>query len=825
MAITNNNVQNIKFLRNGKLYVDRDAALAGINDNSADIADGSAILARYGSGNNVKTLVGFKYVDGENKSLTIFDNEGAAADVTALRQEINAKLGEGISSANTASAQLSALSGSSSDASGVTSVFGAKKYAKEYTDEKIAALDAEESGSSSYVTVQVDEANGVITGVTVNDTIDTAIGTAISGLDADISGNTDLVTVGVKEVDGKIAAVTVTDGISGYVATEIGKLDVDAITAGDGAFIKSVSQADGKVSATTAYMPSVVAISDAGKAITAVSQSNGTIAATAGTINAEYVTVADSGELLTATTVEGALAEIADEIDAMDKAASAVDGQVVTTVAESDGVVSETKANVKDLQLGGYALDTTATGAIASTDTINVALSKLENKSAAITIGNTDGSINVTSTTAGTDVNVNIKSGEKVLVKDANSEGIYTDLDLVKITTGLPAEIKERYQFLASDDTQIGTNIDIPKDSHIVSISYIKTGEHAQNLEYVYINASGVTQTTYVDMSELVLEAEFASGVTVTDHVAHGVVDPTSENFLTVGADGFKLSGVQNAINTAISGLDATVGSQTVATGKHVAVEVVEADGKLTGLTVVEDDIASASALGQEITDRDDADTVLSNRLGASVTTANTASAQLSALSGSSSDGSGVTSVWGAKAYAKDYADEKVSQVVAGLDATVSGESSHVNVQVVEADGVITTVTVTENDIASATALTAEIAARKAVDGQTGQTYVANTAATHISAATSLNNADVKLSDALDTEIARAKAAESAITYAFVSGATMNGSAVTFSNNSLAFGIQGSSTAAGNGATAINVATAADGTVTLALDTIDAGTY
>ena len=43
----------------------------------------------------------------------------------------------------------------------------------------------------------------------------------------------------------------------------------------------------------------------------------------------------------------------------------------------------------------------------------------------------------------------------------------------------------------------------------------------------------------------------------------------------------------------------ATVGSKTVATGKHVAVEVVETAGKLTALTVNESDIASAEALSQ----------------------------------------------------------------------------------------------------------------------------------------------------------------------------------------------------------------------------------
>ena len=73
-----------------------------------------------------------------------------------------------------------------------------------------------------------------------------------------------------------------------------------------------------------------------------------------------------------------ALNEINSKIVAMNKQADPVNGQVVTTVSETDGVVSETKAKVKDLQLGGYS-KTTATGAIAGTDTINVAFSKLEN--------------------------------------------------------------------------------------------------------------------------------------------------------------------------------------------------------------------------------------------------------------------------------------------------------------------------------------------------------------------------------------------------------------------------------------------------------------
>ena len=46
-------------------------------------------------------------------------------------------------------------------------------------------------------------------------------------------------------------------------------------------------------------------------------------------------------------------------------------------------------------------------------------------------------------------------------------------------------------------------------------------------------------------------------------------------------------------------------------------------------------------------------------------------------------------------------------------------------------------------------ALDAEIAARKAVDGQNGQTYVANENTNYISEATSLNDSDIKLDSAI----------------------------------------------------------------------------
>lgn len=57
-----------------------------------------------------------------------------------------------------------------------------------------------------------------------------------------------------------------------------------------------------------------------------------------------------------------------------------------------------------------------------------------------------------------------------------------------------------------------------------------------------------------------------------------------------------------NTVVTKIADLDAEVGSTTVASGKHVAVKVVETDGKLTNLTVTEKDIADAGTLSDYVT-------------------------------------------------------------------------------------------------------------------------------------------------------------------------------------------------------------------------------
>lgn len=591
------------------------------------------------------------------------------------------------------------------------------------------------------------------------------------------------VTKQLQDLSGTTADTSATTSVAGakkYTDDKVNALDY-SLAKDDNKVVVSLNQTDGKISGESVNITSV--------------KLDG------------YAEAAATGDVATTDTLGEALGKLQKTIHEMDKAADVVAGQVVTTVSEADGVVSETKANVKDLQLGGYVKDTTATGDVASTDTINVALSKLENKAAAITIANDDKSINVTTSATGTNINVNIKPDEKVLAKDGNA-GLYTDIKLIK-TTGstLPAEIKERYTLVGINDAQLGNvTIDVPKDSHIVSITYDGT---TQKLTYNYVDVSGNTQSTDVDMSELVLETEFGSGVTVTDHVAHGVVDPTSETFLTVGADGFKLSGVQDAINDAIDALDASVTGGTTAgtaTTGHVHVAIDEVDGKLTAVTVTETNVADKDKL-EELSGK--AVTVIESSNSSIAATSTTATdgtvkydlvTDASKIQMSGFTGTDVLSGIAASSSVTEAFGE-VERVITENEEVVSAALNDLNDKIAELSG------------ASASGLTEEIETRKRIEGQSGSAYTANASSPYISGATNMNDADVKLAAAIKE-----------IDDNFVSGATMNGSGVTKTDHALQFAIvAGTSAATDNNA--VHIDTANDGTVTISLGKLDCGTY
>lgn len=146
-------------------------------------------------------------------------------------------------------------------------------------------------------------------------------------------------------------------------------------------------------------------------------------------------------------------------------------------------------------------------------------------------------------------------------------------------------------------------------------------------------------------------------------------------------------------VNSAVDGLDATVGSTTVEEGKHVAVQVVEEAGVLTGLTVTEDDIASAALLGK----KDDAKTAETafGYIAKEADRAATEEGAIRTLIGTVPASVGET----ATENVVDYVDAKVAAanaVVTALNATESGKDTleQVTVTVTQAGGKITKVDV-----------------------------------------------------------------------------------------------------------------------------------
>ena len=452
MAIINNNVQNVKFLRNQTPFESREAARTALENNKTQAADGTALLARYtitdGQTTDVKTLVGFVAEVNSTKYVTIIDVEGGSADVEELRQEINAKLGNGIGSgaSETVTAQLTALSGNGQSTSAETSVEGAKRYA----DDLISTLDG-------------------------------------------------------------------------------------GVTAETGYYVKSVSEVDGKVSGTTEALPSVDDTAVAKKFVIAVDQTNGEISVERGEISssAETMVLTDNA-----------------------------DGGVNFEVNIDNDTIVQDEAS-KKLKVASAAL----TQYIGDGKTIEISAA------------------------------------------DANNNKTVSTLLTLSSVTPSSEVVKEEYALKNASGETIGSTIKIYKDSHIVSIEYQDdpSQEHYQNLIYTYIDASGDTQVAYVDISELVLEAEFASGITVTNHVAHGVVDPTSEkdsqdtpvDFLTVGADGFKISGIGNEIDRKLTAIVEDLDADESGSTEHITVNVVEEDGVITTVTVEEDNIANADDLAE----------------------------------------------------------------------------------------------------------------------------------------------------------------------------------------------------------------------------------
>lgn len=468
-------------------------------------------------------------------------------------------------------------------------------------------------------------------------------------------------------------------------------------------------------------------------------------------------------------------------IEALDYTDSAVAKKFVTSVSETDGIISVNRGAVtstdKTITLtdgtdGGINLAVNVDGTTLVKDNTNGTLSVA---SSALTQYVGGKAINVSGVNASNQKTISlvIPNTEKVLSQDA--DGLKTTIAL-KSVKPTDANVREEYVLQGVNGQKLGTDtIKIYKDQTLKDASFA-----GQTLTLTYILDNGTEKAVPIDMSSLVLETEVENGIQAVDNKLSIKLDDTGDDtgtgkFLTVGANGLKLNGVSNAITNAIKALN--VDNSTATDGAtFITTEISETNGLVSNkaVSVVYGNYATenqTNGIAKTADTKTYVDTAVAGKNvsaeGDSYVNATasdnkvTVATQIGNLtftqgSGSDSTLSGTANKLidssDAAQKVSSFVNARIGEEIAKLDSAItSTDGTNVQVKVTEVDGKIATVNIATDTTASASDLTNEIAARKAVDGQNGQTYTSNSSSNYIKNATSLNDADVKLDAALKT--------------------------------------------------------------------------
>ena len=328
-------------------------------------------------------------------------------------------------------------------------------------------------------------------------------------------------------------------------------------------------------------------------------------------------------------------------------------GKFIQSVKEDKGIITAVEA---DLTAAAVAYDKTADKVIANATDVSAAIKELDAKVAA----NKDAEL--------TYKTVKLTTDEVTALGDVNVKEAYKVVSVNKEGT----------------KTTVGEIIKIYKDSSLKSIEYTEVNDKSkkgQFLKYVYTLADGTEKTVYVDMSKLVDQAEVEKGIQAIDgKLSIKIAEGNEADFLTVDANGLKLSGVKTAIDTAKNEVQGKLDAEI---NRAKAAEKANADAitVLNGAETVEGSVAKSVA---------DAKAELLGDAAAEYNTLGKLEDKIQAV------------------------DAKASSAHTEVVAKAEG---HVRVAVANStDGTHKVVTISENDIASDTALTTEVNRAKAAE-------------------------------------------------------------------------------------------------------------
>lgn len=315
-------------------------------------------------------------------------------------------------------------------------------------------------------------------------------------------------------------------------------------------------------------------------------------------------------------TLGTALGNLQGQIDSLNYTAETGDDYVFTGLTEVSGLVSTTKALTTSRKLSGYSVVDVVNPydeetKVNSTNTLGVALGRLQ------------GQINAMDKTATTKTGKFVRTVIETDGKVDETKDFIVEDD-VKISAATAAEVaalgtnvKEAYKLINQEGTRLGDWVKIYKDSALQNFylghvddylthedqsthespdTDITNGTGDTALVYVMQLGNGNYKMASVNVESFLQEVEFGSGVTADSitHKVSGVVDTNSEKVytgydaagnptaqtavLSVGANGFKVSNIQTAIDKKIETLDSTA---TTTNAGYYLTNITIHDGKI----------------------------------------------------------------------------------------------------------------------------------------------------------------------------------------------------------------------------------------------------
>ena len=376
-------------------------------------------------------------------------------------------------------------------------------------------------------------------------------------------------------------------------------------------------------SAETALSNSISAVSGN---VSTISGNVNTLSGNVNTVSGNVNTLSGNVNTLSGS-VSSALTTISGNVNTISGNVSTISGNVSTisgNVSTISGNVSTISGNVSTVSGSVNTLSGNVVSAISAlSGNVVSAISALS--------GNVTSAINELDYTDTGDT-------KKVVTSVSETNGVisvsrnYVTSDMVTISSASPSStnVKEEWKLVNGNGVTLGSTIKVYKDSSLYSayLGHIDdritstsnptvisgTGDTA--LCFIYLKIDGTYELVAVNVNSFLEETEFKDGLDVNNHLVKVKIDSTSEPYLTVGANGVKLSPILVGRDINVSGEKVISSSDTIADALQTVVDNIIDDERVISNAILENHDAILELqeeVGETLSEFSINDTVVNN--------------------------------------------------------------------------------------------------------------------------------------------------------------------------------------------------------------------